>query len=86
MLTKANQYSGIISLTQQGGLLAYYYESVNFEKGSVVADINLFSNLATSFTQVDSQINFNLGDRPMVLQSQRTFPSQYFSVRWSGFL
>lgn len=85
-LTKANNYSGIIKLTQKGGLVAYYYESVNFEMLSLVADNNIYGHLAGSYTQVDKLISFDLGDRPMVLQSEQTFPSQYFSVKWVGYI
>jgi hypothetical protein len=62
VLTKADDYSSIIQLTQKGGLLAFYYESVNFEPLSLVADNDLHSHLPGFYTQVDKQIDFELGE------------------------
>lgn len=46
-LLKAGSYSGIIQLTQYGGLIAKYYKTVDFQ--SLIDLISYYSNDATQF-------------------------------------
>ena len=66
--------------------MAFYYESVKFEYLSLVSDLSLNSHDAGYYTQIDPKIDFDLGNEPMVLKSGKTFPTQYFSVKWIGYL
>jgi hypothetical protein len=84
-LQTASDYSSIIRLTQQGGLVATYYETTNFQ--APIEDIEMRSHAPSySYTQIDAALDFDLGDLPMALASGRTYPSQYFSVKWEGHL
>lgn len=65
VLTKASGYSCIIRLTQKGGLMATYYETTNFQ--APVEDTDRLSHESAFFTQIDSAIDFDLLDNPMVL-------------------
>ena len=82
-LTLAGSYSSIIRLIQHGGLTAYYYRYVDFENS-----VNLLSNYNHTnsyYTQVDAALDFEDIGYDALLTSV-AYPSQYFSVRWDGYL
>jgi hypothetical protein len=83
-LETASTYSCIIQLLQQGGLLATYYETTSFQ--APLNDLPSYDHLLKFFTQIDSQINFEPLERAFTLKSASTIPSQYFSIKWEGFL
>jgi hypothetical protein len=83
-LTRASQYTAIIQLKQKGGLVATYYETTDFQ--SPFNDLPMFNHTTSFYTQVDSQINFEPLEKAFVLKSGRNFPSEFFSIRWTGYI
>lgn len=46
----------------------------------------MFSHTGAYYTQVDSQIDFEPLEKAFVLKSNRNFPSEFFSIRWTGYI
>ena len=65
--------------------MATYYETTDF-LAPIEDSTSLSHTAAERFTQVDVSIDLNLGELPVTLKSGSHFPSQFFSVRWTGFL
>jgi hypothetical protein len=94
------EYSGTIVVTQKGGLLATYYATVDFafpvlreslhgHAAAVGSDAYVPSdttNSTTHFTRLDANVSFNVGKTSILAGLEESFPTQFFSVEWSGWL
>lgn len=85
-ITKKGTYSGIIGLTTSGGLKATYYKTVDFYSAHEVLDIyNHAGILPQKYTQIDKSIDIDVGYNS-VLPTVTTFPTEFFSIKWEGYL
>jgi hypothetical protein len=46
----------------------------------------MFSHTSKYYTQVDTEINFEPLEKAFKLTSGRNFPSEFFSIKWNGYL
>ena len=79
-LTDAGDYTSVIRLDQEQGLVGRYYKTTDFT--SLVDTLARNDLDGEKYTQVDATIDFDLGDQPMI----SNFPTKFFSVKWEGFV
>lgn len=81
-LEQASDYSAVVQLKQQGGLMATYYKTTGFQ--AAFEDLPRHSHdPEEGFTQIDSQIDF---EGSFALQSGQAYPTQFVSVEWQGYV
>jgi len=78
LLEEAGSYSGVIELTQKGGLRGTYFKTVDFQ--SPVELLNLNDLDGEKYTQIDSNVDFDVGYDALIA----SYPTEYFSVMWQG--
>lgn len=84
-LTKAGTYTGVVQLTQKGGLVAQYFETTEFQAPVNAVDAKNHT-AGAYYTQIDANLDFDLGEKAMTVTGRADYPSEYFSVKWLGYL
>jgi len=79
----AGDYSVVLTLLQQGGLQAFYYQTTDFSSLSgSLSTHNHSSSSPSTYTKVESTINLNWGTGSP--SEFTTSQPNYFSVLWTG--
>jgi hypothetical protein len=75
------QYSGILRLLQNGGLISTYYKTIDFQSPVYLESVYDHAP-AHSFTKIEKKIDFHFEESEPMLTPN--YPTEFFAVKWEG--
>lgn len=75
------QYSGILRLLQNGGLIATYYKTIDFQAPVYLKSVYDHAP-AHTYTKLEKTINFRFDESEPMLTPN--YPTEFFAVKWEG--